>query len=163
MAWPIPLPAAAVSEIAHTIQLAVAPVFLLAGIGTILNVLAGRLSRVIDRARALEEKYTPAVGPDHDRLIRELRLLDRRMTIVNIAIFLCTASAMTICALVAVLFVSDLAELRYGRVVAVMFILAMALLVLGLFTFLLEVRVALTSNRVRPELLRGAGRGGRAA
>ena len=41
-----------VTTVAQTIALSLAPVFLLAGIGQLLNVLAGRLSRVVDRTRA---------------------------------------------------------------------------------------------------------------
>ena len=141
------------NEIAHTIQLAVAPVFVLTGIGGFLNVLTGRLARVIDRARKLEERFIPEAGVEHDRMVGELRVLDRRMTLVNAAIFLCTASAVAICVLVALLFLSDLAELRYGRAIAVLFTASMALLIAGLITFLVEVRVATRSLRVPPELL----------
>ena len=42
------------SDITHTIQLAVAPVFLLSALGTTLSVLTTRLSRIIDRARLLD-------------------------------------------------------------------------------------------------------------
>jgi hypothetical protein len=51
---------AAQGGISHVIQLAVAPVFLLAGVGAILNVMANRLSRIIDRARVLETKLGAA-------------------------------------------------------------------------------------------------------
>ena len=153
MAWPIPVPTPAVSEVAKTIQLVVAPVFVLAGIGTLLNVLTGRLSRVVDRARVLEDRF-PSAGDEETGWMRtELHILDRRMSIVNVAIFLCTASGCSICLLVGLMFVSDVAELRFGRAVAALFILAMAMLMLGLLTFLVEVRVAMKAVRIRPELL----------
>lgn len=143
----------AVTTIAQTIQLSVSPVFLLAGLGAILNLIAGRLGRVVDRARALEKLHPSSTGPEHDRHVWELRLLDRRMAVINAALFLCVASAILICLVVALLFVAELIALRIGSVLALLFILAMALVTAGLVMFMLEVRMSLTATRVRVELL----------
>lgn len=145
--------APAVTTIAQAIQLSVAPVFLLAGIGAILNLLASRLSRVIDRSRQLEILYPESTGPEHDRHVWELRLLDRRMMLVNAAIFLIVSSAIAIALVVAVLFVAELAHLNIGNIVAIAFILAMLLFVCGLILFLIETRVAIHAFRIREELL----------
>src|SRR3546814_3769422 len=82
-----------ITVIAQTIQLAVAPVFLLAGIGAFLNVCAGRLGRVIDRARVVERVVLETVGEERKRMLREIRKLDRRIDFLNNAIFLSVASA----------------------------------------------------------------------
>lgn len=153
IAWPLIVPTPAVSEVAKTIQLAVAPVFVLAGIATLLNVFTGRLARVIDRVRDLEERQLPDGGRNRDAILDELAVLDRRMGIVNAAIFLSTAAACVICLLVALLFVSDVASLRTGRAVAGLFVFAMGLLAAGLTTFLVEVRVAMKAVRISPELV----------
>ncbi len=147
-----------ISTIARTIQLSVAPVFLLAGIGSILNVLAGRLSRVVDRARTLERWHGESKGAEHDRHVWELRLLDRRISLVSTAIGLCVASAIAVCVVVALLFVAELAALDYARSVAIIFVAAMALLVIGLALFLIEVRIAIRAIHVRAELLEQARR-----
>ena len=144
----------AVSTIAQTIQLSLAPVFMLAGIGQLLNVLAGRLSRVIDRARKLEHLHASSTGPEHVRFVWELRLLDRRMTIINAALFLAVSSAIMTCILIALLFIAELAKLHFGTYVAVCFILAMILLIAALISFIFEVRISLRASRIRPELLR---------
>ena len=143
----------AVSTIAHTIQLVMAPVFMVAGIAGLLNLLATRLNRVVDRARILGREFTPTDHPDHGRHVWELRILDRRIRIVNRAILLCTASAIAICLVVAGLFIAALADLNVGRWIAVAFILAMGLLISGLGAFLLEIRLALYTIRVPVELL----------
>jgi len=145
--------APAVTTIAQTIQLSVSPVFLLAGLGAMLNVIAGRLGRVVDRARALEALHPRSTGPEHDRHVAELRLLDRRMTIINAALFLCVASAILICVVVALLFVAEIANLRIGTALALMFIAAMVLLIAGLVMFMVEVRLSLRATHVRVELL----------
>ncbi len=143
----------AISSIAQTIQLAIAPVFLLAGIGAILNVLAGRLARVVDRSRVLEELHAASEGEIHHRYVVELRIVDRRMRLANAAIALMVASAIVVCLLVALLFVTQLAGLAFRVAVAIAFVLSMALLIAGLVLFLIEINVALGALRVREELL----------
>ena len=145
--------AIAVTDIARTIQLAVAPVFLLAGIGAFMNVIAGRLNRVVDRARVLERLYPDSSGTEHDRHVWELRLLDRRITLASNAIFLCVASAITVCLVVTLLFIAELASLNYATSVSILFVLSMGLLATGLALFLVETRVAVRGIRIREELL----------
>ena len=94
-----------VSEISRTIQLAVAPVFLLSGIGAMLSVMTNRLSRVIDRARAVEGKLDSASALDAPERI-ELSRLATRAKLVGRAITLCTFTALLVSAVVACLFLS---------------------------------------------------------
>ena len=141
--------APAVSTIAHQIQLAVAPVFLLAGIGSILNVLAGRLARVVERARGLERDFASFDDETRAAATAELRLLDKRMTVVNLPLSACTAAALFVCVTVALMFTANLADAAIGRPIAWLFVLAMLLLILGLVLFLWEVRLAMQALRVR--------------
>lgn len=142
-----------VSTIAQAIQLSLSPIFMLAGIGALLNVLAGRLSRVVDRARALEALHPVSEGPEHDRHVWELRILDRRMKVINRSLVLAVSSAVMTCAVVSMLFIAVLLKLHIGTAVALSFILAMILLIAGLISFLLEVHMSLTAIHIRPELL----------
>lgn len=143
----------ALSSIAATIQSAIAPVFLLAGIGAILNVLTGRLARIVDRARAVEQLHPVSTGPEHDRHVWELRRIDARITVINWAIFLVTASAVLVCTVVALLFLGEMTGLRIGSVIAIAFILSMACVTAGLVCFLAEVQLSLKAIHVRAELL----------
>jgi len=143
----------AVTTIAQTITLSLSPIFMLTAIGQLLNVLAGRLSRVVDRARALEHLHPRSTGPEHDRHVWELRLLNRRLGVVNAALLLAVLSAIMTCTAVALMFVAVLAKLHIGTVVAVAFILAMLLLITALVGFMIEVRMSLRAIRVRDELL----------
>lgn len=142
-----------VLAIAQLIQLAIAPVFLLAGIGAILNVVAQRLARVVDRARSLEADFSSFDDAQRARATAELHLLDRRMKVANYAISACTASALFTCLVVAILFVSDLADIKFGTTVALLFVVTMLLLIVGLMFFLYEIRLAMRALRVRRELL----------
>ena len=139
--------------LANTIQLALAPVFLLNGIAAILAMLTGRLTRIVDRARLIESEFTPRDHPIHRRQVQELRLLDRRMRTVNNAIFLVTLSAVCLCTVVALMFLARLAGFGFARTLAIMFALSLILLIAGLMLFLREVRLAVRAIMVRDELL----------
>jgi sterol desaturase/sphingolipid hydroxylase (fatty acid hydroxylase superfamily) len=141
------------STVADTIQTAIAPVFLLAGIGAILNVMVGRLARIVDRARGLEALHPRSTGPEHERHVWELRLIDRRISVINNAIFLCVSSALAVCLVVALMFVSRLMGFHVGAIVAVAFVISMLLLMGGLIFFLIEVHISLDAIHVREELL----------
>ena len=146
--------APALPSIAEAIQASLSPVFVLTGIGALLTVLTGRLSRVIDRVRALEERH-PQIGVDERaRLVWELRRLAKRMSVINAALFLAVASAVATCVVVAMLFVGALTRSHIGTFVAFSFILAMSLLIAAFVAFMVEVRLSSRAIRVRDELLR---------
>jgi MFS family permease len=142
-----------VATVAQIIQLAVAPVFLLAGIGAFLNVCVGRLSRIVDRARQIEPVLLSSRGAEHDRWLGELHVLDRRMVLVSRAIFLTVLAAVLICTVVVLLFAASLFNERFGTAIALLFIASMIAIGLGFATFLLETRVGSRAVRIRTELL----------
>jgi hypothetical protein len=142
-----------VTTVAQIIQLAVAPVFLLAGIGAFLNVCAGRLSRIVDRARQIEPVLLASRGDEHQRWLSELRILDRRMVLVSRAIFLTVLAAVLICTVVVLLFAASLANAHFGTAISLLFIASMIAMGLGFAVFLLETRVGSRAVRIRAELL----------
>lgn len=131
-----------VNSLAQVIQLAVAPVFLLAGVGTTLNVLASRIGRIIDRARALEDKLldaTPEVSTDiHERL----RVLSKRATLINRAIGLSVLCGLLVSLVVAALFVTSALQIDLATPIAIAFVVALLSLALALVYFLREVFIA---------------------
>lgn len=151
---PSPANIAQATEIAQIVQLSVAPVFLLAGIGAFLNVCAGRLSRIVDRARSLEPLILEARGREHDRLLREIRVLDRRMALVSRSIFLSVLSALLTCTVVALLFVTGLTDVNFSTAVALLFIASMIAIGGAFAIFLVETRLGSRSVRVRGHILK---------
>lgn len=125
-----------ISSVAHVIQLAVAPVFLLTGVGAILGVLINRLGRVVDRFRALERHEGEAAAT------AEMRVLERRARMVHWAIGLCTTSALLVCLVVATLFVGSITSVDLSTVIAALFVAAMLALVSALLCFLREITLA---------------------
>ena len=140
-------------QVAEIIQLAVAPVFLLAGVGAFLNVCASRLSRIVDRARSLEPRVLESRGDEHDRHLREIRILDRRMALVSRAIFLSVLSAVLTCLVVVLLFAASLTGAHVGTPIALLFIASMISLAIGFTVFLFETRLGSRAVRIRPAIL----------
>lgn len=134
-------------DIAQVIQLAVAPVFLLSGVGVTLGVLANRLARIIDRARHLEQFVPPSAGETRETALAELHILSRRAGLIHQAITLCTTCALLICLLIADLFVSAMLGLDLAGVTAALFVLGMLALIGGYVSFLREIFLATHSLR----------------
>ena len=141
-------------DIAHVIQIAIAPVFLLAGIGAFLNVMTNRLGRVVDRWRALESSLTACEGEDWRLRVIELTVLDRRMAHSNRAIALSTLAALLVCVVIIFLFTGQLLHIPVTQAVSGLFIAAMSVLVAGLLSFLLEIRISSRTLRVARETLK---------
>lgn len=131
------------TAIAHVIQLAVAPVFLITGVGAMLTVLTNRLARIIDRARTLD-----AIEMRTEDVRRELEVLTDRATFINRSIALVTSSALLVGTLIVVLFLGAFLTLNVAVIVGLLFVLAMIALIGGLVTFLLEVRLATRTLRL---------------
>jgi len=146
-------PNLSVTTVAEIVRLAVAPVFLLSGIGAFLNVCASRLSRIVDRSREIEPRLLDSRGAEHDRWIGELQTLDRRMSLVSWAIFLSVLSAVLTCVLVALLFAASLTETHFGTTIALLFIGSMIAVGGGFSVFLVETLIGSRAVRVRSELL----------
>ncbi len=141
------------SDIARIIELAVAPVFLLAGIGAFLNVVTLRLARIVDRSRALEARCNEQPdAAEVERIRSELGVLDKRTIRAQQAIFLFSFAALLVCLVVATLFIGDFINLDIAAAVALMFVAAMFAMVGGLALFLAETSIATRTLRVRPEL-----------
>jgi len=134
--------------VAHAVQLAVAPVFLLSGIGAILAVMTNRLGRVIDRARVLEERLEGASAEYLATLRADLAVLSRRAKLIGRAITLCTMTALLVCTVIAVLFLSAFLQFDASIPVASLFIAAMLCFFLGLLWFLREIYLATKSLRI---------------
>ncbi len=131
-----------ITSLAQVIQLAVAPVFLLAGVGTTLNVLATRIGRIIDRARMMEEKLPTASPAMQHELHERLRILSRRASLINRAIALCVLCGLLVSLVVAALFVSSSLRMDLSMPIAVSFVVALLSLAAALVYFLREVFIA---------------------
>lgn len=134
--------------IAQTIQLALAPVFVLVAIGNIMNILSTRLGRVVDRSRILQDMHGSTSGDDHDAVVREIRMVDQRIRIIGRAIMLLVASGLTIGITVAILFLEELLDAKLQQIAAAFFFMAIMLLMSALWLFMRETRLAAAALQI---------------
>ena len=134
-------------DIAHLIQSLVAPVFLLSGVAATLGVLTNRLSRIVDRARTLEEQLEGHPG-SAARLHADLAVLSRRAHYINVAISLCAIAALLVALVVVTLFANAFLGSELGIVIALLFVGAMVCLSAAFIAFFVEVRVAVAALRI---------------
>jgi MFS family permease len=137
-----------IGDMAHAIQLALAPVFLLTGIAGILNVMAGRLARIIDRGRRLTEQPLPPELQQGETVQVELQSLERRRHLASAAITACTFAALLVCTVIAVLFLEVLLRVELKWLVGMFFTGSTLALVVGLGYFLREVHLATMTVRI---------------
>jgi Ni/Fe-hydrogenase subunit HybB-like protein len=148
-------------DITHTIQLAVAPVFLLTALGTTLSVLTTRLSRIVDRARRVEARLHDEHGAVREGSVHELRMIEGRVRLIHWALTLGTSAALLVCLLIAVAFLGYLFDARVGPGMAILFVAAMVAYTGALICFLREVFIAIATVRFRlPAEARGGEGGG---
>jgi len=134
-----------VSDITHVIQLAVAAVFLLTAVGTLLAVLTNRLTRVVDRSRVVEGQLAALDGESLLFARQELQVLARRIRLIYVAIALAVVCAIFICLVIAAAFIGAFVAVELSRVLGLLFILAMFALIVALTIFLREIFLAVSS------------------
>jgi hypothetical protein len=134
--------------IAHTIQLALAPVFVLVAIGNIMNILSSRLGRIVDRARTLQRLHGETVGLAHDVVVTEMRQVDLRIQLNTQAIRVLVMAGLAIGTTVAVLFLEEMVNVPLERLSAATFLVAVSFLMWGLWLFLRETQVAAETLRI---------------
>ncbi len=138
-------------DVAHLIQLAVAPVFLLAGVAATLNVLTSRLSRIVDRARPMEQQLKASTDArERAELTERLMVMARRARYMNASLTLSTISGFLVAVVVLLLFFRAFLSLDLAIATAVVFVTAIVCLGLALLTFLVEVRIATVALRIGP-------------
>jgi hypothetical protein len=137
--------------IAHAIQLAIAPVFLLTGIASLLGVMANRLARVIDRGRVLEQSWIAYDDRKRSAARRELDILEQRRRLTSASISFCTAAALLVCIVIAVLFVDAMIAINLRWLAGSLFVLAMLGVIGGLSSFLREIYLATQMISLDPD------------
>jgi uncharacterized protein DUF2721 len=137
-------------EIAGVIQLAVAPVFLLTAIGTVIGALSVRLGRAVDRRRDLEAKLAVLVDEEARAARQELNVIARRIRFVYFAILSAVVAALFVCLLIAFAFLGAFVRTDLSYTIAAMFVLALLALTACLLLFLREIFLAVSTPRHIP-------------
>lgn len=139
-----------VPEIAGVIQLAVAPVFLLTAVGTVIAALNIRLGRAVDRRRVLETKLPSMPAQEIESARAELATIARRIHYVYLAILCAVISALFVCLLIVGAFLGAFVRSDLSYTIGAMFVFAMLALTACLLLFLREIFLAVSTPRHVP-------------
>jgi NADH:ubiquinone oxidoreductase subunit 3 (subunit A) len=139
-----------VPEIASVIQLAVAPVFMLTAVGTLLNALNARLGRAVDRRRHLEHHLASLPQAEAGEARNELAQIGLRIRYAYLAILFSVLSSVFVCLLIAGAFIGAFVALDFSRVIGAMFVFAVVALLVALLLFLREIFLAVQTPRYVP-------------
>lgn len=141
------------SMVISVLQTALTPAFLLVAVGSLLNVLTGRLSRIVDRSRDLQRMHAETEGESHQRVVSELRIIEKRMRVVGSSILFAVLSAIAVCVMISLLFLMGLTQFSAPWIAVAVFMLALLLLVACLLQFVHEIRLATYAIYVPEEYL----------
>ena len=141
------------ASVTSILQTALTPAFLLVAIGTLLNIFVVRLSRIVDRSRDLQALHPKTSGSEHQLVVDELRIVEKRLSVVSASILLGVLATIAVCIIIALLFLMGLAGLHMGPAIIATFILALTLTAASLLCFVREVQLANHNIRVRDEFL----------
>ena len=134
------------TDISHVIQLAVAPVFLLTAIATLITALNNRLGRIVDRRRVLQDRLLNLSGKDTETIEAELHRQRHRGKLIYFSIFSAVLGALLICLVVASAFIGALSTVNLSKEIAILFVLAMFAIIVCLGIFLREVYLAVSGG-----------------
>jgi hypothetical protein len=137
----------------HVLQTALTPAFLLVAVGSLLNVLTGRLSRIVDRSRDLQAKHDLAGAGDLPSIVTEQRIMERRMRVVGRSILLSVLAAVMVCIMIGLLFLMGLTDYSEPLVIVGVFVLALVLLSWALLAFVHEVWLATAAIQIPEKYL----------
>ena len=139
-----------VPQIAGVIQLAIAPVFMLTAVGTVIGALSVRLGRAVDRRRELEERVPAMPAGELPSAQEELATIARRIRFVYLSIVFAVISALFIALLIVGAFAGAFVRTDLSYTIAGMFICAMLALIVCLLLFLREIFLAVSTPRHVP-------------
>ena len=134
--------------ISEILASAVSPVFLVAGVGALLNVMTGRLGRIVDRLRYLQEYIDKASSVDKQTILLNRKQSVFRMRLIYASIFFCTLSGLMVCIVIGALFIGEINTYSIDVFISILFILCMASLILSFILLATEIFIATkTINR----------------
>ena len=135
------------------LQISLAPAFLLVALGGLLNLYSIRLGRIVDRSRALQERFNQTEGEDHKHIVVELNGLQKRIKVVNSAIAFGVAGAIVVCFLISLLFFMGLLGLEWTLLITALFIVSMLMVSISLIRFFQEVHIANRNIKIQDRFL----------
>ncbi len=149
------MPSTPLPELIPVLQVAIAPVILISGVGLLLLSLTNRFGRAVDRTRQIHHEMRAAPVADRLRLANQVEVIYRRARLIQFSIVMCALSALSAAMLILTLFFAALMRVELAVLISLFFICCLASLVVSLVTFIMDIRLSLRALKV--ELARQPG------
>jgi hypothetical protein len=142
------MPAAPLTEIIPVLQVAVAPVILISGVGLLLLTLTNRFGRAVDRTRQIHREMREAAAADQARLATQVEVIYRRARLIQRSIVMGVLSALFAAMLILTLFFTALMKWDSAVLICLLFICCLVSLVVSLLTFIMDIRLSLQALKM---------------
>ncbi len=142
------MPTTRLNELIPILQVAVAPVILISGVGLLLLSLTNRFGRAVDRSRQLVRELREANATDRRRLNEQVEILYQRARLIQFSIILAVMSVLFAALLIITLFFTALMRLEIAVIISLLFIACLASLITSLVIFLMDIHLSLKALRL---------------
>jgi len=131
------------SDLVQILQLSIAPMILISGVGMVMLSMSNRFGRLIDRSRQLTQSLRGASGDEREKILAQLRILWRRARIVRTGIALANVSALLAALLIISLFLGTLLGLHIANFIVALFVFCLFCLISALVLFIADLNLSL--------------------
>jgi uncharacterized membrane protein YqjE len=137
------MPPPSLVELIPVLQIAIAPVILISGVGLLLLSLTNRFGRAVDRTRQIHRELCAAPAPDRPRLAHQVEVIYRRARLIQLSIVMAALSALFAAMLILALFFAALIKWESAVIISVLFVCCLLFLIGTLVTFIMDIRLSL--------------------
>jgi CBS domain containing-hemolysin-like protein len=142
------MPSTRLTELIPVLQIAIAPVILISGVGLLLLSLTNRFGRAVDRTREIHHEMRKAAAADRPRLAYQVEVIYRRARLIQFSIVMGALSALFAAILILALFLAALMKWESSVVISLIFICCLVSLVVSLITFIMDIRLSLKALKL---------------
>jgi CBS domain containing-hemolysin-like protein len=142
------MPSTHLTELIPVLQIAIAPVILISGVGLLLLSLTNRFGRAVDRTRQIHREMRKAATADRPRLAYQVEVIYRRARLIQVSIVMGALSALFAAILILALFLAALLKWESSVVISLIFICCLVSLVVSLITFIMDIRLSLKALKL---------------
>ncbi len=142
------MPSTPLTELIPVLQVAIAPVILISGVGLLLLSLTNRFGRAVDRTRQIHGQMRQTPASDRPQLANQVEVIYRRARLIQFSIVMGALSALFAALLIVTLFLTALLKWGLAALISVFFIACMMSLVVSLVTFIMDIRLSLIALKL---------------
>jgi Na+/melibiose symporter-like transporter len=142
------MPSTPLTQLIPVLQIAIAPVIMISGVGLLLLSLTNRFGRAVDRTRQIHHELRQAAPAERPRLANQVEVIYRRARLIQLSIVMGGLSALFAAMLILTLFFTALMKWESAVLVCFFFVSCLVSLVVALITFIMDIRLSLKALKL---------------